>query len=275
MLQILIIFILSVFLYNLLEPGQLFKRKKKEKKKSSLDINEKLFMTREETIDFLRTDEDNFVNNLNTINKKARGVNNIYVYMDKITEAAESYSKEDKELLQKTLDKAEKMILNTPNKQLMKYGMNIERLKMLRGIRLALTRGKIYENGFPHTRGNVIFFSTDYLEKNRDKPEKVLKTMIHEIVHIYQRNNGKIYDGFLKQEFWSIVLNPKDTDRRRMNPDLDLDIWEKDGRIYMAKFTSNNPKSLDEIDIAGESEYEHPYEFYAYKFSIDILNNFM
>ena len=255
MFQILIIIILSIVLYNLIDPKS--KKTITKIKSSKIKINEKLFMTREETQEFLRADEDNFVNNLDTINKKARGVNNIYVYLDRITESATNFKKEDKVLLQESMNKAEKLMLNTKSKKLKEYGINIERLKMLRGFRLALTRGKVY------------------LEKNRDKPEKVLRTLIHEIVHIYQRNNGRIYDEFLKEEFWTIVLKPKNIERRRMNPDLDLDIWEKDGRVYMAKFTSDNPKSLDDIDINGESQYEHPYEYYAYRFSNEILNNFI
>ncbi len=260
MLQLLLIFILGIFFYSLLDV-------RKKKPINGTVINEKLFMSKKETQEFLRKDEDNFINNLDPINKKARGVNNIYVYLDRIEEAALDFTKEDKVILQKAMNLVEEKMLSTPDKVLADYGINKERLKMIRGVRLALTKGKVYENGYPHTRGNVIFLSTDYLDKNRNNENKVVRTLIHEMVHIYQRNNGKIYDGFLKQQFWSIVPKPKDIERRRMNPDLDLDIWEKDGRVYIAKFTSNNPENLDDIDIKGESNYEHPYEYYAYLLS--------
>ncbi len=268
MLDILLIIILAIFLQSLLIDSK--EKSKKYNIDKSIKINEKLFMNKRETADYLSADEDNFVNNLDIINKKARGETNIYNYLDKIVEAATDFKIEDKYLLQKAMNDSEKLILGTSSKKLLEYGINKERLKMLRGIRLALTSGKIYENGYPHTRGNVIFLSTDYLDNYRDNPKKVLRTIIHEIVHIYQRNNGRIYDGFLKQEFWTIVLKPKEIERRRMNPDLDLDIWERNGRVYMAKFTSSNPSSLDEIDIKGESQYEHPYEYYAYKFSNEL-----
>lgn len=274
MLQILIIVILLVFLYNLIQSRNK-KKKDRGKKKASMKsrINENLFFTKEETQDFLKADEDNFVNNLDSINKKARNVNNIYTYFDKIIESAENFSIEDKELLQKVINNAEEMMLKVPYKKLRQYGIDLERLRMLKGLKFALTKDKIYENGFPHTRQNVIFLSTDYLDKNRNEFKKVLKTIIHEIVHIYQRNNGKTYDSFLKEQFWIIVDKPKDIQNRRMNPDLDLNVWEKNDRVYLARFSSSNPKNLHDIDIAEESQYEHPYEFYAYKFSKDILNN--
>lgn len=265
-LQLVIIIILCIYLYSLLD----IKIRKPKEKKSSIKINQKLFLTKEETRDFLRKDPDNFLNNLNAINKIARGEKNLYNYLDKITEAALDFSGEYKELLQKLMDEAEELVDKTSSKKLLEYGINKERMMHMKGLRFALTRGKIYEFGYPHTRENIIFLSTDYLDKKRDKPNKVLKTILHEIMHIYQRNNGKIYDAFLRQNFWSIVPNPKDLDKRRMNPDLDLDIWEKDGKVYMAKFTSNNPENLNDIDIKGESEYEHPYEYYAYKFSNEI-----
>jgi hypothetical protein len=270
MLKLLLLVSILFFLYTIYDIKELFTFRKKRQFKPSIPINDAMFMKRKETQEFLRKDEDNFVNNLNTINKKARGVNNIFVYYDLIEEAAMDFEGPDKELLQKAMNRAEELLLKAPTKLLNDHGIDRERLKLIRDVRLALTRGRVYENGFPHTRGNIILLSTDYLDKNRDDPAKVLNTIIHEMVHIYQRNNGKIYDGFLKKNFWSIVRAPKDTERRRMNPDLDMDIWEKDGRVYMAKFKSDHPESLDDVDIKGESIYEHPYEYYAYRFSNEI-----
>jgi hypothetical protein len=258
-------------MYTIYDSSVLLKRfRKKTPYKPSIAINEALFMTRKQTQEFLRKDEDNFVSNLDTINKKARGVNNIFVYYDLIEESAMDFDEKDTELLQKAMNEAENLILRTPSKMLNEYGMDINLLKGLKNIRFALTRDRVYEYGLPHTRGNVIFLSTNYLDKNREDPKTVLTTVVHEIVHIYQRTYGKIYDGFLKKEFWTIVREPKDTERRRMNPDLDQDIWEKDKRVYMAKFTSNNPENLDDVDIKGEGIYEHPYEYYAYRFSKEV-----
>ena len=43
---------------------------------------------------------------------------------------------------------------------------------------------KTLENGYPHTRGDVIFLPDD----NLDRPDiKIIRTLVHEKIHIYQR----------------------------------------------------------------------------------------
>jgi hypothetical protein len=139
----------------------------------------------------------------------------------------------------------------------------------------------------PHTRGDVIFLSGYYLANNIDNNDKLTKTMIHEIIHIYQRTYRDDYIEFLKGREWEV--HPYNGNDKRLNPDLDDLVWKRPAqkgetatkatrveaggyKIYIALFNSRKPKDLKDINIKKGSQ-EHPYEYYAYKLSEEIMKS--
>ena len=55
-----------------------------------------------------------------------------------------------------------------------------------------------YENGLPHTRSNIIFLS-DKMIPETETPD-FINTLIHEKIHVYQRQNESIIDNVLSDK---------------------------------------------------------------------------
>jgi hypothetical protein len=119
----------------------------------------------------------------------------------------------------------------------------------------------VYEEGFPHTREDIIFLSPFVL--NFD--DKILtKTLIHESVHIYQRYNKKAMEEYMiKNGFEKIRRKEKGT-LIRSNPDLDEFIYKnKNGVEMIATYNSECPNGIGDIKISNNME--HPFEYMAYE----------
>ena len=57
------------------------------------------------------------------------------------------------------------------------------------------SNGKLsYESGLPHTRKNIIFLSDKVLINDEDE---LIKVLIHEKIHIYQRNNSDLFKSII------------------------------------------------------------------------------
>jgi hypothetical protein len=116
------------------------------------------------------------------------------------------------------------------------------------------------EGGFPHTHVDVIMLPF-YMIANRDSKD-VVKTLIHEKIHIYQRFYP-IPTHNLLCDVWSLRVeslrdHPKTNDRR--NPDAS-DIVYKVGREDSIRPTyKNNATHLSHI----HDRRDHPYEIMAY-----------
>jgi len=191
-------------------------------------------LTAEETNQFLKSDPDGFVKSLNKWDLFARKVSSPQEYLDQISRSGVtcdiSY-----DMLNKVDDffraKGEPEIANIP-------------------WVIAMTKGTMYEDGYPHTRQNVIFLSgpTDF------------KTLVHEKLHVSQRYNPPD----LKAMGYKYLRPRQGEFRLRSNPDLsDGLIWQDaHGREMVAHYNSDRPMGLWDVDI--ESRMEHPYEYLAY-----------
>ena len=88
---------------------------------------------------------------------------------------------------------------------------------------------KQYEEGLPHTRENIIFLTKSIIKNNE---ENLINTLIHEKIHIYQRNNKNIFDilnnmnGFVKINYSNKYLIT-------WNLDLKLRNWHKRSKIKL------------------------------------------
>jgi len=124
--------------------------------------------------------------------------------------------------------------------------------------------GNIYENGFPHTRENIILIPYTFFLK--DEKEQ-LNTLTHECIHIYQRYNPIETESILnKYGFKKIgnfsMLFPNEYKSRRSNPDLDENIWQDpNGELMFPIFSILPPTSMNDIT---NDKMEHPYEWMAY-----------
>ncbi len=134
--------------------------------------------------------------------------------------------------------------------------------------KLGCVRGKLYENGLPHTRDDIIIISNDDVDNYSEN--KLIKTLIHEKIHIYQKAFPNDIKNFIKENKYSLYKKRENIDNIRANPDLDNYIYlDSNNEINCARY-NDNPKNIEDIKYVplNNQSYEHPYE----KMAIEIEN---
>lgn len=164
-------------------------------------------------------------------------------YKNEYLAAFEELTETDKALLTRVIEEANKLTASYKNLQQLEW-------------RIAKVKNTV-EYGLPHTMGNMVVINRNTLLR----PEKeVIKTMIHEKIHIYQRMNSAsarqwvTKNGFrtlLPSEFTS--LNKDLLQLRRSNPDLDKNtyIHEKSNLVLRQLYNSNTPSSIMDSKAVG------------------------
>lgn len=217
------------------------------------------FMTAEQTAAFIRADKDRFMNSLTFPDLFARmpGVtsHSIDAYKEAAAVSAAAYSQ------------------NT-QMRILAAATTIDAISGLASLKsipwvFALTHGTAYENGLPHTRGSVIFLSSESIP---DDESALVSLLIHERIHIFQR----LYPdetaewvrthGYKRRMLRKFYLQSQPL--LRSNPDLDDWVYEEnDGRLMVAAYDSSTPKYIGDISDDTGGSHEHPYEAMAYQVS--------
>lgn len=210
-------------------------------------------LSRLELIDFFINDEDNYLKNLSKYDLYARHTDNLLQYSNNILNTAYDIDLVTKNRLINLTQKADEYF---------KYHPEIQNINWI----ISVYDGDIYENGLPHTRQNIIFLSNNIFNKSDNE---IIKTLIHEKIHIFQRYNPKhiyITDFLIKNRFKKYMSKNeymKTYPLVRANPDLDEWIYMDDYNIYDCQYKTTIPKSI--TDITCKSEKEHPFELFAYQ----------
>lgn len=195
-----------------------------------------------------QVDQSDFFDSLSEHDLKARSKEGTLLqggehYRNDYKSAYEELTETDKTLLTRVIVEANK--LTTPYKNLQQLEWRIVKVK------------NTVEYGLPHTIGNMIVINRDTLLR----PEKELvKTMIHEKLHIYQRMNSAsarqwiTQNGFralLPSEF--ATLNKELLQLRRSNPDLDTNTYVhiKSNLVLRQLYNSNMPTSIMDSKAVG------------------------
>ena len=185
------------------------------------------FMNKNETIKFIINDEDNYIKNMSVYDLYARKVSSTNEYINLITNNCLDFTDDQK-----------KIIKNNSNNSYFK---------------IALIDNK-YEEGYPHTRKDIIFLSPDIINNNNLK--KIIK---HELVHIKQRFNKILFNNY-------DISRKRNTELLiRANPDLDEYIYKnKDNLELYYIYSSDKPTGINDI-IKINNLGEHPNEIEAYE----------
>ncbi len=221
-------------------------------------------MNKDELYSFLINDYDNYYKNFSSKDLKARKINNIEEYYSKIKESCIDIDYKQSLILNKCIKNA--------NEKLIKYScIGFDGIKCANIVwTIGLIKDNLYEEGFPHTRKNLIVIPL-YSLKN---PSQLTNTLIHEKIHVYQKmfpediNEYLVNNGFTKYKLRNNFNNT------RSNPDMDEWIYKnKNDEIMMAEYYEN-PKSIMDVNIIpnNNSKYEHPFEYMAYDITNDINN---
>ena len=242
------------------------------------------YMSYEETARFLESDEDRYVAKLSPIDLYARKVSSNEEYINLIKGEATHFNKGDKLILDKCTKKADELLRNInintisseSNLNYSKY-LNYKDIANIKWV-LAITRsdnGSKYEDGLSHTRKHVIFLSQDVLNYSEDE---IIKLLIHEKIHIYQRNNEALFKTIIYNMGYAESTDSQEISQDKLryvrsNPDVNNKIYKNihTGELMICLYTSDKPKNINDIIIEKYS-MEHPYEKIAYEISEHIYN---
>jgi hypothetical protein len=131
--------------------------------------------------------------------------------------------------------------------------------------KLGKVKGKLYEYGLPHTRlQHLIVISQENID---DEMNQLIRTLIHEKVHLYQQQYPNDVQIYLDRSNIVKLKQRQYDDLIRANPDLDDWIYTSNGFIYdKAKYSSKFPSSI--VDVTNTNQlYEHPFEKMAVEIS--------
>jgi hypothetical protein len=224
------------------------------------------FMSADDTSHFIMNDPDGYFKSMSPLDWMARRVQTDMAYRKRAGSAARDFTAVQQSRIASACQKADAFFTSGKcNQSRPGFGLDAREAEAVVGLPwiFALTKGNAYEDGLPHTRQNVIFLST-LMDQRQDK---LLQTLIHEKIHVYQRAypdqvNQKIEQmGFLR---WKQRLG---VPRIRANPDLNAYVYinPQNQSPMMALYTSDQPESVEDVVIPHKNTYEHPYEQMAYE----------
>jgi hypothetical protein len=233
------------------------------------DIRTIIFLSDQQTAEFLHKDRDGYVKKMSKADLFARQAKSTsdYVRMITNTGCCLSFEPLQRDKLIKCTEMADKFFASNTN------GINnyIEDGSLLVQIpwKLAFVCDK-YEEGLPHTRDDVIFLSPDTIKQ---PDNQLVSTLIHEKVHIFQRQHKAYMDKLLFTLGYQIAGSSNDPRYvlKRSNPDInDIVYINPENRKEMIfLYKSEKPESIDEV--FKDQIMEHPYEKMAY----DIANKYL
>ena len=220
------------------------------------------FLTKEETQELLNKDADHYYERFQKDDLLVRGVKSKEDYLEKIANSACDGDVEVEEKITDCIGKLQKRMAQLKNETI--EGISIEKMATL-PWKIGFTCDKNYENGLPHTRGDVILLN------NRDVQTRtiseVCRLLLHEQTHVYQKQISMA--TYLGENYENINISESERKRIPANPDTDLNVYKdkKDGTVYMGQY-EEKPKHFRDIRFSGgdgkDSQYEHPYEKIAY-----------
>lgn len=202
-----------------------------------------LFINKQDLQHIIRNDVDGYMKNFTIYDLRARHVNTSDDYKSFAINSCLDFTEEQKDKLKRCSKIAKNFYNNN--------------LKWVFGC-----IDNNYEEGMPHTRMDIIFLSPNVINYNDDL---LIKTLIHESIHIYQRYNKEKMLEYLDKNKYKISRLKKDAPYARSNPDLNEYIYkdENDNEL-IANYTNEYPTNINDISLKN-IVFEHPYEKMAYE----------
>ena len=216
-----------------------------------------ILLNKKQTSDFLYNDPDKYFENLTQPDILALNATSVNELKNNVIQYVDDFTNEEKDKILQAITIVDNWLLN--NK--IKYINTIKIANMI--WKIAKTKNNGYEQGYPHTRMDIIFITDNVLKGNI---KMIAKTLLHEKIHVYQR----LYPQDIKEWIYMNGYKPKmkqtEIKLARSNPDVDGIVYEKDGILQYVKYNSSTPSSLDDSRYPKpyDPSSEHPYEGLAY-----------
>ena len=215
------------------------------------------FLTKEELTEFIERDNDTYIASFSKDDLQIRNSRSVHDYKNTIQHSFCSVEQSIQDKISKCISKIE----NQNEKMTEKDIWDIDYQKLMQiPWKIGCTCDDKYENGFPHTREDIIILPADKIQSMQ--VHDLCKLLIHEKIHVYQRLYSTEIENNLKKRGFQIVGTRKNNPA---NPDLNFYKYThyKLGDFYATY--KDNPHSFHDIQYAnGKSSFEHPYEHMAY-----------
>ena len=213
-----------------------------------------IYLSKNETATFLIRDEDEYISSMSMPDLYARKVKTHAEYREKLGPTSIEFLETEKVLIDECIDSANIFFKNLKSPYIDNNMINKLYWKF------ALTNSRDYEEGFPHTRQDIIFITPSLLEMSKDT---IITTIIHEKIHVYQRMYPELFRASLKTAGYVQLRERKTEPLARSNPDIDEFIYlSPKSEEMIALYNSDKPTSI--MDIKYSKISEHPYEEIAY-----------
>jgi hypothetical protein len=223
-----------------------------------------IFFDKDNLTKILLENNDDYYNIFYKYDLYARNVNNIEEYKVNIQKSTVNFTQKQKDKIIKACNLINNKIKNI---NIDIYGFDKNKFNKII-FKFGAIKGKLYENGLPHTRDDIIILPIKKI--NNYSIEKLSKTICHEKVHIYQKKYKEDIQLYLKKNNIKILKKREEKDLIRANPDLDNFIYYDNNLVYSAKYNSETPVSVEDIiyNYDQSQSSEHPFE----KMAIEIEN---
>lgn len=218
-----------------------------------------IFLNKNNLSDYLIQDNDNYYKTFNNNDMIVRNIKNINEYYKMINKSVVDSNDTIKNKILECIKKIE----NKFNNKNYEY-FNGNKFNNITW-KIGFIKGKLYEEGLPHTRDQVIILPIEYIESINN--DTLIRLLIHEKIHVYQKIYHDDIAIYLINNNFTMVDN--NINNKRANPDMDDKLYmDKDNNIYYSQY-NKNPKSIMDVRYfpINESLYEHPFEKMAYEIS--------
>jgi hypothetical protein len=208
------------------------------------------FLSGYETAKVIKQDPDNYLHSLSPWDLYARKSKTMEEYIMRCVRAVTEFSDNERSICASAARKADALLVKH----------NYEIISAMKW-NLALTNGRVYEDGMPHTRMDIVFLDRSQLLDSRS----LVLTLVHEKLHLFQRANPEKMAQLLDSSGYTQWKLRAHEPRIRANPDLDPWIYidPRTGKPMATYYTSDKPINLSDVDTNAEDE--HPYERMAYE----------
>lgn len=218
-------------------------------------------LSKSELVQLLLNDTDNYYKRFTKLDLKVRNINSVDEYKDKLINIYYNYDTSEYNKLLYSINK-----INNIFKNYNTVGFDGNKASTIIW-KIGIINDNTYENGLPHTRGDVIIISKNLLNSYR------LETiLLHEKIHVYQ----KLYPDDI-QEYFShnnFTKSRLKTDNVRANPDIDEYIYKNSSKQEMLCLYNENANSVSDVVYYPNNkiENEHPLEYMAYTIEAELNN---
>jgi hypothetical protein len=198
-----------------------------------------------------------FYNTLYDVDLSVRDLKDINDYQIKIQDSVSEFNDDQKNKLVTAIQIANQKISNIHIE-----GFDGEKASRM-NWNIGCIKGISYENGLPHTVKKTIILPSHLVSSS--SLHELVRLLIHEQVHVYQKTYPKDIDSYLSSNQISKYKKREPSDRIRANPDIDEWVYQNEKGVYKLQYI-DQPRLITDT-FSNDQRREHPFEEMAIRIS--------